>query len=469
MKLSAPSAVQSAAGPHWPKSDLSKLPALCQVQATVRLSGQNEANLELWLPPAGWNRSLISATHPSSSTGFVNNEIVDGVQQGYAALLNMSPSFDAWDIAAKSPDLLLGFGYREGHAMLVAAKAIAATYYGAPVKHAYFIGCSEGGREGFNAAHHYPEDYDGLIVGGSGNQFALINAAQLYPAWFISRDPARFIPRQKWVMIHNAVLDACDELDGVKDRVIEDPRLCNFKPESLLCKGAEADSCLNAPQVETLKATYKGAVNPRTGEVLFPGPALGGELPLFEFASPDAPMKPALLLYKSLVFGDNPNWDFKTLDYDKDIQRAIEKVGPALHTAPADLKDFFNSGGKLIIWDGWNDYNSPYYWMDYYAEMERLFGAARVASHVTMYFSPGMQHCVGGEGCDRFNKLGAISEWVTTGKAPARILASHLDDGKAPAHTRPLCPYPQVDKYKGSGDINDAANFICTDAKRGYK
>ena len=449
------------------KADFTKLPALCRIGASTYPSAKNEAKLEVWLPAKGWNGSMLTITHTSSANGNVSTEAVDAASRGYAVLLNMSPSFDGWTIAAQSPDLLLDFGYRQGHSILVSAKAIAKAFYGNPIQYAYYMGCSEGGREGFNAAHHYPKDYDGIIVGGSGNQFALINAAQMYPAWFISKNPARFIPERKWVMIHNAVLNACDEIDGVKDRVIEDPRQCHFNPDSLRCKGAEADDCLTAPQVETLKATYKGPVNPRTGEVIFPGPALGGELPVFEFANPDVPMRLAALLYKTLVFGD-PNWDFKTLDYDKDVALAKQKVGPALHTAPADLKDFVDHGGKMIIWDGWNDFNNPYYWIDYYAEMQKLFGADKVAQHVTMYFMPGMQHCVGGEGCDTFDKLGMISSWVETGKAPARVMSSHLDDGKV-THTRPVCPYPQVDKYKGTGDTKDAENFVCADEKSSGK
>lgn len=450
-------------GGRGQRTDPTKLPAICRIQATVRPSSENEAKLEVWLPASDWNGSLMTVTHPSSAGGNVNSEVVDGVQSGYAALLNMGPAFDAWDIAAQSPDLLLDFGYRQGHAMLLAAKAIANAFYSAPVTHAYFLGCSEGGREGFNAAHHYPEDYDGIIVGAAGIQFAIINAAQLYPAWFMSKDMARFIPQPKWTMIHNAVLDACDEIDGVKDRVITDPRQCHFDPSALLCKGAEADNCLTEPQIEALKAMYKGPVNSRTGKVIFPGPALGGEMPVFEFANPDAPMRPAALLYTSLVF-NNPNWDFKTLDYDQDVQLAIQKVGPALHTAPADLKAFIDHGGKLLYWDGWNDYNNPYFWMDFYAELQKLFGVEKVAKSVQMYFLPGVNHCGGGEGCDNFSKLSAITEWVNTGKPPARILSSHLENGKVTS-TRPVCPYPQTAKYKGTGSTDEAGNFVCVEPK----
>jgi feruloyl esterase len=470
-----PPSAQAALGPQTgpgapagrtPGTDFSKLPAICRVQATVKPSPDDVAKLEVWLPMTGWNGSSITVTHPSSAGGNVNTEVVNAVQNGYAALLNLSPSFDDWATAAKSSDRLLDQGYRTGHAMLVAAKAILNTFYGSPVKHAYYEGCSEGGREGFNAAHHYPNDYDAISVGGSGNQFAKINAAQMYPAWIMSKTPGSFIPAQKWVMIHKAALDACDEIDGVKDRIIEDPRQCNFKPESLLCKGAETDNCLNAPQVEALKATYKGTVNPRTGEVIFPGPPPGGELPVFEFANPDVPMKPAHLLYQALVFGDKPNWDWKTLDMDKDVALAIQKVGPALHTTPADLKDFVDHGGKMIIWDGWNDYNSPNYWIDYYTEMQKLFGADKVAKSVQLYFLPGVQHCGGGEGADTFSKLGALSEWIEAGKPPASIPASHVEKGTV-TFTRPVCPYPQVPNFKGTGDVNDAANWVCKATKAG--
>jgi feruloyl esterase len=455
-------------GGNRPKVDFTKLPVICRVQGTAKPSANNELKFEIWLPLTNWNESTVTVTHPSSAGGNVNAEVVDAIQKGYAGVLNMSPSFDDWVGAAKSEGQLLDQGYRDEHVIIVSGKAIAKAFYGKPVKHAYYEGCSEGGREGLNAAHHYPEDYDGIIIGGAGIQFALINAAQMYPAWYMSKHPGSFIPQKKWTMIHNAVLDACDEIDGVKDQVIEDPRQCNFKPESLLCKGEENDTCLTAPQVDALKATYKGLTNPRTGEVLFPGPAVGGELPVFEFANPDVPMHPAHMLYQKLVFGDKPDWDWKTLDMDKDIDLAIKKVGPALQTVPSDLKDFLARGGKLIIWDGWNDYNNPYFWMDFYSDLQKQFGAVKVDEHVKMYFLPGVQHCGGGEGCDNFSKLGAISEWVTTGNAPARIHSSHVTSG-AVTKTHPVCPYPQVSKFKGTGDINDEANWVCMASKPGYK
>lgn len=446
------------------RGDTSQLPAICRVQATVRTSSETEVKLELWLPSSGWNGSLMALTFPGFRGSSPERDIVDGVTRGYAALMSTGEGLGSAPTTCKSPEKQIDWGYRGLHVITVAAKAFAAAFYGSPVKHAYFLGCSEGGREGFNAAHHYPADFDGIIVGGSGNQFARINAAQLYPAWLISKNTARFIPEPKYTMVHNAAVKVCDSLDGVVDGVIGEPRNCPFDPNTLLCKGVEADDCLTAPQIELLKMIYAGAINPRTKELIFPGPAVGSEPRVFEFANDKKPMGGALNLYQYAVFNNDPNWDWKMLDFDKDVALATQKVGPYLHTTPADLKAFLDSGNKLIIWDGWNDYNSPYYWMNYYAELQKLFGAAKVSKSVKMYFSPGMNHCAGGEGCDTFDKVGAIASWVETGKAPERILASHLDKGKV-AFSRPLCVYPQVAKYKGTGDNTDAANFVCADYK----
>ena len=448
-----------------PRVDLSKLPSICRVEGTVLPSADDVAKFEVWLPSAGWNGSTLTITHPTSAGGNVNTEVIDALNKGFGALLNMSPSFDDWATAGKSADQLLDQGYRTGHAMLVAAKAIANALYGTPVKHALYEGCSEGGREGFNAAHHYPADYDGIIVGGSGNQFARINAAQLYPAWFAAQDRARFISKDEWSMIHKAVVDACDEIDGVKDRIINDPRTCHWDPNSLLCKGEKTDSCLTAPQIEELKAAHQGPVDPVTHESIFPGPVMGGELQLPEFSIPDVPMHPAYQLYASLVEND-PKWDFKTMDLHKDFVLAMQKVGPALHTAPADLKDFVDHGGKMIIWDGWNDYNSPKYWIQYLADMQKDFGAAKVDKKVAVYFLPGVQHCGGGEGADSFSKLDAIASWVETGKAPESIPSSKIVAGKT-TMTRPVCRYPQVSKYKGTGDPNATENWTCVAGKPG--
>jgi feruloyl esterase len=439
-----------------------KLPAICRVLATITTSSDSEVKAEVWLPQSGWNGNMVGATYPGRPV-VQHNELIDGVRSGYAAVMIDGLALDRWAAAAGHPEQLIDDGYRGMHLITVTGKALIKAFYGRPAKYSVFLGCSEGGREGLNEAHHYPEDYDGISIGGAGHIFANINAAQLYPAWLVSKNPARFLSEKKWNMVHEAVVKACDGLDGVIDGVIEDPRECHFDVKQLQCKGEEADDCLTAPQVEFLQLIYKGTINPRTKEVIFEGPAFGSELKIIEFANDKKPMYPALELYKSLVFGDDPNWDLAKMDMDKDVALATQKIGPYLHTEPKDLKAFFARGGKLIVWDGWNDYNSPNHWINFGNEVGKLYGPKTSDASLRLYFSAGMDHCFGGAGCDTFDKLGAIAGWVETGKAPESMKAAHYQDGKV-EHTRLMCAYPLVDKYKGTGDTKDAANWTCAKA-----
>jgi len=176
-----------------------------------------------------------------------------------------------------------------------------------------------------------------------------------------------------------------------------------------LCKGAETENCLTAPQIEGAEGDLQRSCQPAVGEVIFPGPALGGELPVFEFANPDVPMRPANLLYAALVFGD-PNWDFKTLDYDKGVQLAKDKVASAIETARPTSRHSSTVGEAVVL--GRMERLQQSLLLDGLpAELQKLFGAEKVAKSFQMYFLPGVNHCGGGEGCDNFSKLGAITEW----------------------------------------------------------
>jgi feruloyl esterase len=448
-------------------TDTKSLPAFCRVAATLKPASDSNIRIEVWLPQSGWNGKFMGV----GGGGFAGNimyaarfagaaGLIDTVRRGYAAASTDSghdaskPEETGGRFALGHPEKVIDYGYRAVHLMTVRGKEITKAFYGAPPKHAYFFGASRGGYEAVTEAMRFPEDYDGIGAGWPPNPFVLFNAAQLWANWLIAKDPARFIPQSKYARIHEAVLKTCDELDGVKDGVLGNPLDCHFDPKELLCKGADASDCLTAPQVELLQKTYEGPVNPRTKESIFPGPALGNELgEMFAFATGE-PRAVASEMYKYIVFQD-PNWDWKTLNWDSDIDKAVKATAPML-TAYPRFKEFADHGGKLMIFIGWVNYHNPKQLIDYYNDAVKDMGTGKAAHSIRLLTIPGLFEET------LFDKVEVMEQWVEKGKAPDQILASYYADGKV-FRTRPLCAYPKVAKYKGTGDMNDAANFVCTE------
>ncbi len=273
-------------------------------------------------------------------------------------------------------------------------------------------------------------------------------------------DEASYIPPVKYALIHNAALEACDARDGVKDGIVDDPTRCQFDPKVLECKGADGSACLTAPQVESARRIYSGVANSRTKEQIFPGLEPGSELGWAVMAGPQA-FGIAQEHFKYVVFKD-PSWDYRTLNFDSDIALAEKTDNGIINATDPNLRPFFSHGGKLLQYHGWNDWQiAPLSSVNYYKTvLDTLGGAAKVKDSYRLFMVPGMGHCGGSEGTDHFDMLTAMEQWVENGKAPDQIIASRVKDG-AVDRTRPLCPYPQVANYRGSGSTDEAANFVC--------
>ena len=437
-------------------------PEFCRIAATLKPSADSDIKIEVWLPRSGWNGKLLTAGNFGWAGSLMYAPMLSALAAGYATAStdtghdNNSPDGGSGAFALGHPEKLVDYAYRADHELTTTAKALIKAFYGRAPAHSYWIGCSLGGLEGLIEAKRYPDDYDGIVAGAPPNPLTRFNALQLWPSWLISQDPNRLIPREKYERIHQAVLQSCASPLGRKDGVLEEPDRCQFDPAQLQCKGPDAPDCLTGPQVDLLRKTYEGPRNPRTGELIFPGPARGSELEMFGFANGKEP-KIALDLFRYVAF-ENAAWNWKAMDWDKDVTAAIDKNGPLLQV-DSQLKPFFDHGGKLLLYIGWNDYHNPEQLIEYYQSVMKSSGAA--AGHAVRLFTiPGMNHCAGGSGCDTFDKLGAIDDWVARGRAPGRIRASRIEGGKV-VRTRPLCAYPEVARYKGSGSTDDAANFSC--------
>ncbi len=435
-----------------------ELPEFCRVTATLKPSSDSDIKVEFWLPTAGWNRKLQSVGNGGWAGVISYSALAEALKAGYAgASTDTGHVGGSGRFALGHQEKLEDFGWRSEHEMTVKAKAVIQAFYGNAPQLSYWNGCSTGGRQGLKEAQKFPNDYDGIIAGAPANRTAM----SLWLAFAVLKDAASFIPASKYPLIHQAAINACDARDGVKDGLIEDPTRCHFDPKVLLCKGADDGSCLTAPQVEAARKMYQPGVNPRTGAQLFPSLAPGSELGWgIQVAGPE-PSANIFDHFKYVVYKD-PNWDWRTFDFDTGIARAAQPENDVMNSTDPNLKPFFAHNGKLLLYHGWSDPNvSPLNTIKYYKSvMDTLGGAAKTSNNVRLFMEPGMGHCGGGEGPNVFDKVGTLEQWVEQNKAPDKIIASHMTEGKVD-RTRPLCPYPQVAKYKGTGSIDDAANFAC--------
>ena len=443
----------------------------CRVSAVIAPA----IHFEVWLPSATgknpWNGKfngvgnggLAGELHyPAMGAALVRGYATASTDTGHTGFLGNG------DWALGHPELLVDFGYRAIHETSRAAKAIITAYYGQAPKFSYFTGCSGGGQQALSEAQRYPADYNGIVSIAPANFPTHMWPGELHAAWVTHRTPENLIPQEKLPLIHNAALAACDELDGVKDGLIDDPRRCTFDPATIQCKGADAADCLTAGQVDSVKKIYAGLKNPAAGEQFWPPYEMGSELEwpghIFDpFSIPTS-------YFKFMVF-DNPDWDWKAFDFSDPknfeiMTKAHYKLGPILNATNPDLSALKGLGGKLIMLHGWTDQNiAPRNTINYYQSVvETMGGVEKTQDFMRIFMVPGMNHCEGGAGCDKFDALGALEQWVEKGAAPDKIEAAHVADGKT-VFTRPLCPYPQVAQYTGKGSTEDAANFTCVNPK----
>ncbi len=459
--------VPPAAGPGPNREQatvFNTLPAFCRVAVTLTPTPESDIHSEIWLPVSGWNGMFQVVGNGGWAGNLSYPNMAEALAAGYATAStdtgHVNDGSPSASFAYGHPEKMLDFGYRALHETTVTGKNLISKYYGSAMKASIYNGCSTGGRQGMNAVQKYPLDFDGAIVGAPVNPMTRLHAGSLYNSIFAHKDPANYIPPEKYAMIHAAVLGACDALDGVKDGLIENPVACHWSPRALLCKGADGRSCLNAPQVAMANTIYGGARNPRTGEQVFPGWERGSEMGFRVTAGPE-PEGPAVGTFRYVVF-QNPEWDWRTLDFDSDMVLADRMGAAQIDAVATDLSPFFSHGGKLMLFHGWADPNvAPRNTVNYYNKvLQTMGGEAKVSDSMRLFMVPGMGHCRGGEGPNTFDRVGTMEQWLRTGKAPTQMIASHATNGNVD-RTRPLCPFPQVAKYKGSGSIDDAASFAC--------
>ena len=466
---------------------LDNLPAFCRVAGVLTPTADSNIRFEVWLPAGDWNSKYGGVGNGGFAGSISYSALANNLRRGYAtAATDTGHEGEAEDAswAYKHPERINDFGYRGLHETTEIAKTLIKAFYGENAKRSYFDSCSDGGREALMEAQRFPADFDGILAGAPANNWTQMLAAGIGVAQALYGDPKSYIPKSKLPAIGAAVRAACDANDGVKDGILNNPPSCHFDPNVLLCKGQENRNCLTSPQIESLKVLY-GTAQQSGAKALFPGYAPGGEDGTGNWDTwiiGPAPGGSSGSFYMTnyfrfMVFND-PKWNPLTASVSEAATKAKAKTGHALDATDPNLAAFNGRGGKLILYHGWNDPAiSPYNTINYYGSVRATMGDQTAQKFLRLYMVPGMGHCIGGPGPNRFGQLGtttavgpkhgiyqALEDWVENGQAPGDIVATKWsgdDPGASVEMTRPLCAYPDVAVYKGTGDTNNAASFSC--------
>ncbi len=457
LKLGGP-----GAGPGGPSANYASLPAFCRVAGTSRPTADSDIRFEVWMPLTGWNGKFVGGGNGVWAGSIAYSDMVEPLKRGYAtAATDVGHQGSPLDgtFLVGHPEKLIDFGHRAVHETAVAAKATIAAFYGNGPKRSLYASCSTGGRIGLMEAYRYPDDYDGISAIAPANQMTLLMVQSLWSGNATMKDSASRIPAPKFQLLQKAALAACDANDSVTDGIITNPPACRFDPAVLQCKGADAADCLTAPQVAAVRALYAGPSNPRTGKQIYPGLSVGSEAQMPVLAVGQEPFPVATSFFRGPVFND-PAWNFRSFNYDTDLERTLAYGRDALDVPPAGLDRFFAGKRKLLLSHGWADgLISAQSTVNFYNGVVKSIGGRRARDGVRLFMVPGMGHCAGGSGPSSFDVLGAIDSWVETGKPPEQLIASNPPG--AVARTRPLCAHPKVAKYSGSGSTDEAKNFRC--------
>jgi feruloyl esterase len=455
------------------------VPAFCDVTGLLGV----EIAFELSLP-SKWNGRfyMIGNGGPAGEALDAADRVAqrnDALQQGFA-FAQTNTGHDARKepgdtFVLSNPEKAIDYAYRAVHLTASFGKDITKDYYGKAVTHAYWNSCSNGGRQGLLEAQRYPEDFDGIIANAPWVDQTGFTIGAMWNQKAISETP---LTNAKMVLVADKVMAKCDAIDGLKDGLIDDPRKCNFDPAKDVPQctaGTDGADCLTSAQAAAISKVYGGPVS--NGKPFFPGYMPGSEhvtslfgggtgsgwmnviIPAQSNAKPaDFNLAEGIMQY--LVHTPpKPDYDYRKFNYDTDIH-LLDNWSRLADAKDPDLSKFRKRGGKLVMTYGWADtILQPMAGVHYYEEATKKNGPD-TKDFFRLFMIPGMSHCSGGIGPDRHDPVTAVINWVEKDAAPASITASRVVNNQV-VRTRPLCPYPEVARYKGQGSIDDAANFRC--------
>jgi len=491
---------------------LTGLPPFCRVALNSKPASDSNINIEVWIPDVSsaggnWNGKYEQLGNGGFAGAINYGALAAALRRGYATAATddgtSGPPRGSGSLVGH-PERAIDFGWRALKETTDNAKALILALTGLKPTKSYFSGCSDGGREALQEAQRFPQDFDGILAGSPANDWvglftghdwdmqALFNGPQTNGV------PDAYVPAGKLSILSKAALAACAGKDGgvPTDRFINDPRDCKFDPASVQCSaGQDPATCLTAAQVEAVKKIYRGP-HDSAGRRLFPGYEPGVEshpqnwpswIVGSSATSPGLQFSFSIQFWSNEVF-ENPSFNPLTVNFDRDYPIALAKVAPVVSSTNPDLRPFERHGGKLIQYAGWADAAiAPMNGLNYYESVRDVLrgkghrgrgddSLEELRDFYRVFMVPGMAHCSGGEGPNAFGNgvngpvvdeehdlLKALEAWAEHGVAPRKIIGTHyLNNTPASGveFQRPLCPYPEVARWKG-GDPAQASNFVC--------
>ena len=476
--------------PDWARAFMHPKPvpaAFCRVVGHLHPTGDSDIKFEVWLPASGWSGRYESVGN-GGFAGFIRYDSMVKPLLGGSVVASTDDGHDAPAVGPTAADWALGhrekivdYGYRSVHLTAVVAKAIAGMFYGRAPVHSYFVGCSKGGQEGYMESQRYPEDFNGIISGAAANDWVHLFASFVWNESVNLAGQEAYLTLEDLKKIDKVVINACASAGDAEHGFLSDPLQCKVKGDAL---------GLTPKKLRTYELIHEGP-KARAGQRVFAGQPYGSELSWsgvvstasFEAAETDAQMSMyGGNFFRNFVYQDR-NWSFRNLDLDKTLNDARE-IGQIMNATDVSFKGFQARGGKFIAYAGLSDsivtpLSSVHYYQSVVAAQDKAPAAAlaKAQEFYRLFLAPGVGHCGGGPGPNEFGQAGgagdaqhdmvvALERWVEQGVAPTHIIATKFngdDPGKGVAMTRPLCPFPQVARYKGSGDVADAQSFACAE------
>jgi len=430
----------------------------CRVEGMIG----KRIGFELWLPPAAaWNGRLLGAGVGGDAGVFNFRDLARGVAAGFASSTTDGGHKSSETRWMMRRDAVLDYTHRAQHLTNLAVRKLVTRYYGSGPHHAYFLGCSGGGRQGLKEAQRFAADYDGIVAGAGGPRMPEMSVRHLWHALYQQNHPESALDGAAWSRVSAAAIRACDADDGATDGVVDYPPSCRFDVGTLQCGATSAPGCLSAAQVQTVR-TLQQPLRDEKGRALDSGLLPGVTVR-------PGPPSPLLLPFFAEGTHRNPGWNPATFSIADDLALARRRM-PEMAADDADLRRFDARGGKLILYQGWLDPSIiASQSLDYAAAVRAKMGS-RGDGMLRLYMVPGMPHCGGGDGVNQFggsgsalpigtpdrDLLSAVVDWVEHGKAPQGITGER-QEGARITRERLLCPSPLVARPVNA----DAANQRC--------
>jgi hypothetical protein len=465
-KLNCPD-LRSLTGYEFSIITASAIAGTADVPEHCLVSGQilPEIRFEVDLP-AAWNRRLYMFGNGGYAGRFFEWPVSIeqrnlALRHGFAIAVTDTGHDKASEPGASfaiNRQKLIDFAFRSVHTTVQTAKQLILAYYGQAESHAYFGGCSKGGSQALISAQRFPKDFDGVIVGDPMIDYVGSNISSVWTIRALIEAP---ISSAKAKLLTERIYAVCDEKDGLKDGSIENPLKCDFVPSRDLpkCSGdSDGNDCFTAKQIAAIERIRADISS--QGKIIFPGRPIGTEIDSIATDAPNPHPYFAENFFRYMAFPEqDPKYDLAQFDFDKDPSR-MTLIRQMMNATDSDLSQLQSRGGKILMYHGWGDPGlNPRMSVSYYEKVADRMGPV-TSNFLRLFMVPGMSHCGGGVGVDRFDTITPLVNWVEKGVAPDQIIGARVVDGKT-VRTRPLCPYPQTAKYKGTGSIDEAANFAC--------